>query len=79
MRKIRSYNEVQHDTGSELLEQVVALHDRLAERLSSVGTVVAVASGKGGVGRGTVGRTENSFRPNDHGAAAELAEYRRSD
>lgn len=54
MRKIRSYNEVQHDTGSELLEQVVALHDRLAERLSSVGTVVAVASGKGGVGKSAV-------------------------
>jgi ATP-binding protein involved in chromosome partitioning len=54
MRKIRSYREVTHDTGSELLEQVVEQQERLAARLSKVGAVVAVASGKGGVGKSAV-------------------------
>ena len=54
MRKVRTYNEVQHSTGSQLLEQVLELQDRLAARLSSIGTVVAIASGKGGVGKSAV-------------------------
>lgn len=53
MRKIRGYNEV--DGGSsDLLDQVVAQRARLSERLSSVRHVVAVASGKGGVGKSVV-------------------------
>ncbi len=54
MRKIRTYHEVHHGTGSEILEQVVEQQDQLAARLASVGTVVAVASGKGGVGKSAV-------------------------
>lgn len=54
MRKIRTYHEVRHGTGSELLEQVVEQQSRLVARLSSVGTVVAVASGKGGVGKSAI-------------------------
>ena len=54
MRRIRTYQDVTHDTGSELLEQVVDQHRRLAERLSLVRSVVAVASGKGGVGKSAV-------------------------
>ncbi len=54
MRKIRSYQEVTHETGSALLEQVVAQQRRLAARLARVGAVVAVASGKGGVGKSAV-------------------------
>lgn len=54
MRKIRTYHEVQHDTGSEILEQVVEQEDRLAARLEAVGCVVAVASGKGGVGKSAI-------------------------
>ncbi len=54
MRNIRTYQEVTHDTGSELLEQVVDQQHRLAERLAQVRSVVAVASGKGGVGKSAV-------------------------
>ncbi|HIF08210.1 MAG TPA: ATP-binding protein [Gemmatimonadetes bacterium] len=54
MRNIRTYQEVTHDTGSELLEQVVDQQHRLAERLTQVRSVVAVASGKGGVGKSAV-------------------------
>lgn len=54
MRKIRTYKDVSHDTGSELLEQVVEQQRHLAERLARVGSVVAVASGKGGVGKSAI-------------------------
>ncbi|MSR22811.1 MAG: ATP-binding protein [Gemmatimonadetes bacterium] len=54
MRKFRTYNQVDHDTGSELLEQVLDQRARLSQRLSSVGTIVAIASGKGGVGKSAV-------------------------
>ncbi len=54
MRKIRSYREVTHETGSQLLEQVVEQQERLAARLAPVGSVVAVASGKGGVGKSAI-------------------------
>ena len=54
MRKIRTYQEVTHETGSQLLEQVLEQNQRLADRLSRVGSVVAVASGKGGVGKSAV-------------------------
>jgi len=54
MRKIRSYKEVTHETGSQLLEQVVEQQERLAARLAHVGSVVAVASGKGGVGKSAI-------------------------
>jgi len=53
-RSFRTYRDVQHQTGSQLLEQVVAQRTRLSERLSSIGTIVAVASGKGGVGKSLV-------------------------
>lgn len=54
MRRFRTYHEVDHSTGSELLEQVLEQRSRLADRLEAVGTVVAVASGKGGVGKSAV-------------------------
>jgi ATP-binding protein involved in chromosome partitioning len=54
MRRIRTYRDVTHDTGSEMLEQVVDQQRRLAERLARVRSVVAVASGKGGVGKSAV-------------------------
>ena len=54
MRKIRTYQDVPHDTGSGLLEQVLDQHHRLAERLALVRSVVAVASGKGGVGKSAI-------------------------
>ncbi len=54
MRKIRTYQDVTHDTGSGLLEQVLDLQHRLAERLAQIRSVVAVASGKGGVGKSAI-------------------------
>jgi len=54
VRKFRTYGEVEKETGSELLEQVLEQRSRLSDRLSLVGTVVAVASGKGGVGKSAV-------------------------
>ena len=54
VRKFRTYGQVEHDTGSELLEQVLDQRDRLSARLERVGTIVAIASGKGGVGKSVV-------------------------
>ena len=54
MRDIRTYKDVSHDTGSELLEQVMDHQRRLDARLARVGSVVAVASGKGGVGKSAI-------------------------
>ena len=54
MRKIRTSKDVTHDTGSGLLEQVVDQQHRLADRLALVRSVVAVASGKGGVGKSAI-------------------------
>jgi ATP-binding protein involved in chromosome partitioning len=54
VRKFRTYHEVDHATRSELLEQVLEQRARLSERLTHVGAVVAVASGKGGVGKSAV-------------------------
>ena len=51
MRRIRTYHEVEDDVGAEVPEQVEAQRHRLRRRLESVGRVVAVASGKGGVGK----------------------------
>ena len=54
MRKFRTYHEVDPDAGGELLDQVLDQRRRLAERLSGVRTLVAVLSGKGGVGKSAV-------------------------
>ncbi len=53
-RKIRTYHEVETDAGQSLVDQVVAQRSRLTARLADVGAVVAVASGKGGVGKSAV-------------------------
>jgi ATP-binding protein involved in chromosome partitioning len=53
-RRLRGYADVAHETKSGILEQVVAQGARLTERLASVGAVVAIASGKGGVGKSLV-------------------------
>lgn len=54
VRRFRTYGEVDHGTGSALLEQVIEQRARLARRLAGVGATVAVASGKGGVGKSLV-------------------------
>ena len=51
---IRTYHELTEPDRSGLLAQVVAQRQRIAQRLASVGRVVAVMSGKGGVGKSYV-------------------------
>ena len=53
-RSIRTYAQVEKETRSGILEQVVEQRVRLARRLERVGTIVAIASGKGGVGKSAV-------------------------
>ncbi len=52
--KIRTYNELTGTDRSGVLSQVLSQRDRVAERLASVRHVVAVMSGKGGVGKSLV-------------------------
>jgi ATP-binding protein involved in chromosome partitioning len=53
-KKPRRYADVAGPTVSGILEQVNQQRERLEARLASVGAVVAVASGKGGVGKSAV-------------------------
>jgi ATP-binding protein involved in chromosome partitioning len=50
----RTYFEVTGDDRSGLAEQVAAQHRRVEERLRAIARVVAVVSGKGGVGKSYV-------------------------
>ena len=54
VRRVRGYSEVAGPTRSGILEQVEEQLERLGARLADVGAVVAVASGKGGVGKSAV-------------------------
>lgn len=54
MREFRTYHEIDEEAGAEVPEQVGAQRERLARRMEAVGCVVAVASGKGGVGKSAV-------------------------
>jgi ATP-binding protein involved in chromosome partitioning len=51
---MKSYHDVTGDGGARVLEQVSALRSRVAENLAGVGRHVAIASGKGGVGKSTL-------------------------
>lgn len=53
-RRFRSYGEVADPGRENLLEQVLEQRRRLAQRLTAVQRVVAVVSGKGGVGKSAI-------------------------
>ena len=53
----RTYNKVAGEDRSQLLAQVVAQRERVGRRLASVRRVVAVMSGKGGVGKSHIAAT----------------------
>ena len=53
-RKVRGYAEVSHETESGLLEQVLGQRALVSARLDTIGAVIAIASGKGGVGKSAV-------------------------
>jgi len=52
--KFRTYHEVPGEDASGLLDQVFALRQRVQARLGRVNRLVAIASGKGGVGKSHV-------------------------
>lgn len=51
---IRTYNDLNEPDRSGLLDQVGAQRRRVAERMAPIGRVIAVMSGKGGVGKSFV-------------------------
>lgn len=51
---MRSYHDVSGPTVSDIPDQLRRQHERLRDRLASVRAVVAVGSGKGGVGKSAV-------------------------
>ncbi len=51
---MKTYHEITGDGGSDILGQVRALKERLEARLSRIENVIAVMSGKGGVGKSTI-------------------------
>ncbi len=53
-RKIRTYHDVAAPEDEDVVSQVGAQHRRLEARMEGIGRVVAVASGKGGVGKSAV-------------------------
>jgi ATP-binding protein involved in chromosome partitioning len=53
---MKSYREITGDGGSGIVEQVEARRARLEENLGGVSHLVAVGSGKGGVGKSTLTR-----------------------
>src|SRR6266508_4265817 len=54
MRPLRTYHDLTEPDRSGLPEQIGAQRKRVAERLAGVGRVIAVMSGKGGVGKSYV-------------------------
>jgi ATP-binding protein involved in chromosome partitioning len=53
-RRFRTYSDLADAGPGDLLQQVQAQHNQLARRLSAVAHVIAVASGKGGVGKSMI-------------------------
>jgi ATP-binding protein involved in chromosome partitioning len=51
---VKDYFDIEGDGGSGIIGQVVALQDKVAEKLSRVRHRLAIASGKGGVGKSTL-------------------------
>jgi len=51
---VKRYRDIAGDGGSNIVGQVEAQLGKLRQRLASVGAVVAVVSGKGGVGKSTL-------------------------
>jgi ATP-binding protein involved in chromosome partitioning len=53
---MRTYSQIQGDGGSGVAEQIAELEGAIAQRMARIRHVVAVGSGKGGVGKSTLTR-----------------------
>ncbi len=51
---MKTYHDITHDGGSDVVGQVTELANRTRDRLKGIGHVVAVMSGKGGVGKSSL-------------------------
>jgi ATP-binding protein involved in chromosome partitioning len=51
---VKSYHDIAGDGGSDIVGQVVAKRSKIAESLADVRHMVAIGSGKGGVGKSTL-------------------------
>ncbi len=51
---MKKYKDIAGDGGSDVAGQVLAQQERLRRRLEGIGAIIAVVSGKGGVGKSTI-------------------------
>ena len=51
---MKTYHDIEGDGGSRILDQVLEQRAAVVERMSSIGRIVAIGSGKGGVGKSTI-------------------------
>ncbi len=54
VKDIKSYGDLDGDGGSQIIEQVLSLKEKVQAKLSGVKRMIAIGSGKGGVGKSTL-------------------------